>query len=410
MVYSMIYTAKIERYDDQGRGITYYNNKIVFVYGAIVNEKVKIYIFKERKKYYLAKVIEVIEISDRRVDSKCPYFNKCGGCNLLHLSYYDSLEFKKDKISKIFSRYLEMDLKNIEALNNPTPFFYRNKISLKVKNGEYGFYEYDSINLIKIDSCLVAKESINNLLKDIECLNVNDGKVVIRSNKEDELLISIETLEKIKPNIKKLDKNNKIKGVILNGKRIFGEENFIEKIGDYSFQINYNSFFQINSLINEKLFELIEKNIDCFDVVLDLYCGVGTLGIVASKKARYVYGIEIEESSIKNAKYNKELNNISNIEFKKMNASNLNTDFNEKITKIIVDPPRNGLDKKTIDKIIEINPNSIIYISCDPLTLVRDLKKLREYYDIQKYYLIDMFSYTYHIESFVILNKKTCKI
>lgn len=402
--------AKIEKYDNQARGITHFNNKIVFVYGAIPNEEVKINIYKERKKYYLAKITEIKTASSRRVDPKCPYFNKCGGCNLLHVSYNDSLDFKKEKIKEIFNRSLEIDLKNINVISNPKPFNYRNKITLKVKNGEYGFYEGDSYNLIKIENCYVAKETINDLLKEIEFLNVNNGEVVIRSNNNNELLISITTLEKVNPNIKKITKNHNIVGIIVNNKKIYGEENFIEKIRDLYFQINYNSFFQINNLINEKLFELIEENIDSSDIVLDLYCGVGTLGIVASKYAKYVYGVEIEDSSVKNAEFNAELNMIDNIEFKKLNASKIDINFNEKITKIIVDPPRGGLDKNTINKILEINPEQIFYISCDPLTLVRDLKVLREDYDIKKYYLMDMFSYTFHIESFVILKKKTCKI
>lgn len=399
-------TLKVEKYDDQARGIAYYNNKIVFIYGAIVNEKVKVKIYKERKKYYLAKIIEIIEFSDKRVNYKCPYFNICGGCSLLHVDYYNSIEIKKEKISKKFNRYLEIDLKNINVIYNPSPFNYRNKISLKVKNKKIGFYEHDSNNLIKINYCLITKEEINSFFKSLKYLNINNGEIIIRCNKEKELLISIETIEKINPNIKEIVNNNKIKGIIVNNKIIYGEENFIETIGDYSFQINYNSFFQINNYINEKLFELINENIDCFDVVLDLYCGVGTLGIVAAKKARFVYGIEIEDSSIKNANYNMKLNKIENIKFTKLDASNINIEFNEKINKIIVDPPRNGLSKKTIEKILKINPESIIYISCDPLTLVRDLKELLIYYEIKKYYLLDMFSYTFHIESFIILKKK----
>ena len=243
----------------------------------------------------------------------------------------------------------------------------------------------------------------------IKSLNIINGKVLLRVNYLNEILISIETEEVITLN--KINSN--IKGIILNNKVIYGQDYFIDNVNDLKFKVSYNSFFQVNKDINSKLFNIINENINKDDNLLDLYCGVGTLGINASLKAKKVIGIDNFENNIKDANENKLLNDIKNIEFICGDASVFSKHIDKNIDTIIVDPPRNGLNKFTIKNIIEYKPNKIIYVSCDPFTLVRDLKELIGFYGkkiplygINKYYLLDMFPFTHHVESLIILERK----
>ena len=396
----------IEKLDNTGRGISYYNNKIIFIPNTLPNEEVIINITKESKKYYEGEVIEYIKTSPLRIEPLCPYYNTCGGCNLLHTPYNETLTYKKNKLQDILHKYANID-KDIEIIPSKNELNYRNKITLKIKNNKYGYYQDNTHKLIEIDNCLLAEPSINNFIKDIKYLNIKNGELVIRSNYNKELLIHIISKEEITPNIEYLKKKHKIVGIVLNNKTIYGESSFVEIINHLYFNVSYDSFFQINRYICSILFDLVKENINDNEVVLDLYCGVGTLGINVANKSKRLYGIEIVKNAVLNAITNSKINKRNNISYMLGDVSKCLPKIKDKIDTIILDPPRAGLDNITKKTIIEFKPTKIIYISCDPITLARDLKELKEHYLIKEIKGLDMFPYTYHCENLAVLERKS---
>ena len=400
-----MYEVTIEKLDNQGRGICYLNNKITFVENALPTEIVKINITKESKKFNEAKVTEYIKKSLSRVESPCPYSNICGGCELLNLSYEDTCKYKKEKLEGILSKYANIKT-NIEIIKSKNSLNYRNKITLKVEKGKYGYYESKSHKLIEIKECLLTETAISNFIKDIKKLNIKNGEVTIRSNYNSELLIWIKTKDKVNPDIPYLKSKHKIAGIILNDQTIDGDSSFIEIINHQLFTVSYDSFFQVNRDICSKLFNLVNKYIEEDETILDLYCGVGTLGINATKKAKKAFGIEIVKNAVLNAITNSKINKRDNIYYMLGDVSVCLPKIKDKIDTIIVDPPRAGLDKVTKQTIIEFSPNKIIYVSCDPMTLARDLKELSSYYNIIEIKGLDMFPHTQHCESITILERR----
>ena len=392
----------IEKLDNQGRGICYYKGKITFVANALPGDIVKIKITKETKKYNEAEVKELVKKSPQRVDSLCPYFGKCGGCDLLNMNYESSFVYKKEKLFSILLKYADVS-SFIKVIISSKKLEYRNKITLKVINGKYGYYESSSHNLIEIDNCLLAEKAINRFLKDIKYLNVKNGEVTIRSNYNNELLIWIKTKEKVKPYVEYLMKNHKIVGIVINEETYYGDNSFIEIINHQLFSVSYNSFFQVNRNVCSKLFKLINEYVSSGDIVLDLYCGVGTLGINVSSKASKVYSIEIVKNAIINATVNAKINKRNNILFMLGDVKKELPKIKDKINTIIVDPPRAGLDKSVVKTILNIKADKIIYTSCDPMTLARDIKLLSGKYSLEFVNLLDMFPFTQHIESVCLL-------
>ena len=392
--------VKIERMDHLGNGIGYINNKIIFVKGALIGETVDVDITKEKRTFYEGKLRSIIVKSSKRIEPFCPYFGLCGGCNLQHLNYLDTLDYKKNRVLNILNRF---DLPNPVIINNENNLYYRNKIELKIVNKKIGFYEKNTNKLIEINECKITKKSINKVISLIKSFNLNYANIIIRSNYNDEVLIIINSKENISFN-DDLSKY-KILGIILNDKTIYGENHFMEKIDNLYFDVSYDAFFQVNNFINNKLFEIIKENVSG-ENILDLYSGVGTLSIMASQKASIVYAIEINENAIKNALLNAKINKIKNVNFILGKVEDKINLINDKIDTVIVDPPRSGLDKKTIDYLKKINASKIIYISCDTQSLANNLNDLINDYTVEKLYLLDMFSYTYHIECVCVLKLK----
>ena len=354
----------------EGEGIARVGGKVTFVSNALEGENVLIEITKEHKKYNEAKVIKYLTISPKRVRPICPYYDVCGGCDLMHMSYEDEIEFKEEKVKNILEKYADVKIEP-EIVKSDKRENYRNKITLHKGFDKPGYVKINSSEVIDIDECKLASPFINNYLQNN---NVNED-IVIRNNDNGEVISSSD------------------KTIIMN-------------INNLKYQIDINSFFQVNNYITSKVFEHIIKFINEEDVVLDLYSGVGTLSIMASTKAKYVYGIEVNEFSYKNALDNIILNKVSNIEFLCGKVEDKIDLIKENITTIITDPPRSGMDKYTISVIKEKKPKKVIYMSCDPITLARDLKLMSDIYEIKSITLFDMFPCTKHIESVVILNYK----
>ncbi len=395
----------IEKLDNQGRGICFINNKITFIPNTLPTEEVEVEIVKESKKFNEAKVINYIKQSPIRIPSICPYFENCGGCDLLHSSYKDTIKYKKEKLESILYKYAHLK-KDIEIVECDNHLNYRNKITLKVQDGKYGYYIMDTHDLIEIDNCYLAEEPINDFIKDLKHLNMRNGQVIIRCNYNQELLIWLKSKEKVNPDIEYLKSKHKIVGIVLNEKVLVGEPSFIEIINHMLFTISYDSFFQVNRNICSKLFNLIEDEIDEDEVILDLYCGVGTLGINATKKAKKAYGIEIVKNAVLNAITNSKINKRDNIYYMLGDVGTTLPKIKDTIDTIIVDPPRAGLDNITKQTILEFKANKIIYVSCDPMTLARDLKELQEVYNIKSIKGLDMFPMTHHCESITVLERR----
>ena len=391
--------VKIDKLDYFGRGIANTPKK-VFVRDAHIGETLDIKITKMHKTYDEGIIKSILE-SKKRIESQCPYYPACGGCDLRSYEYNDTINYKLNNVKEILKDYINSDtLINIYKSKS----FMRNKVVFKVKNSKIGFYEKKTHDLIEIKLCFNIKPSINKIIPYLNSLNIINGEILVRTNYTDELLVSIKTKDKVDTTV--LESFPNIKGIILNDKTIYKDNYFYDKIDSYIFKVSYNSFFQVNSYINGKIFNLLKMELGKDKNVLDLCSGVGTLSTLASSFSKKVYGIEINKNSYQDSLENIKLNGIKNCNFINGDAFKLMNDINDKIDTIIIDPPRSGISKKGINSILNYNFNKLIYISCNPITLKRDLSYLKEKYKLNKLYILDMFPYTYHVESFCVLDRK----
>ena len=388
----MEYQVEIEKIDHFGRGIGKINNKVIFVPHTLKNDIVLVKIVKDKKKFLEGEVLKYIKKSPRT--ALCPYNNDCGGCPFIDISYDEQLQIKTEKVKDLFKRELGIPIK-IEKVISDSNTNYRNKIRLHGKDKKLGFYKEKTNDLVTIDKCIISKDEINSIIKRLNSvIDNNIDEVAIRSNKE--------VMLDIKGSISKdivLNNFKDIDTIYLNDFLIKGEGYITEDILGKTFMISNKSFFQVNTKVCSKIFYNIvnylkEKK---YHNALDLYCGVGLIGILISDFVDSVTGIEVVSDAIKNANQNKKLNKVNNVNFICDKVENRIHEFRN-IDLIIVDPPRSGLDKKSITSMIEILPKAIIYISCNPNTLVRDLKDLLEHYKMERFFIADMFPNTYHVE------------
>lgn len=394
---------KVEKLDDFGRGIGYVDNKIIFINNAMIGEIVDINIIKETTKYYEGEVIEYIKKSSDRVNVNCPYYKYCGGCNILHMNYDNQIEYKKDKLKNILKKFSGLNL-DINVIKNKNVIGYRNKIELKIQDNMWGYYNSKTHNFIEIDKCLLAKDYINKVIENKKYINVNKGSIAIRCNYNDEVLLVIKTDDKVNIDIESLKNNIKLIGIIINDKTYYGENFFYEMINNKLFKVNYKSFFQINNYITEEMIKVINDNCNG-KVLLDLYCGVGFLGQAINYKFDKIYGIELNRNSIIDAVNNAKINKINNTYYMCGDSSKLISNIKDNIDTLIIDPPRSGLYKNMVKDVIDVNSDTIIYVSCNPITLGRDINLLKEKYLVNKIYLLDMFSNTYHFETICVLKR-----
>lgn len=390
---------KINAYDHEGRGIAKVNNKVVFIPNTILDEEHLIEITKDKKNYAEGVSKEIITPSSKRILPICPYYDKCGGCNYLHMGIKDEEEIKRKNVINIIKKYSKLDI-NPKFISSKNTYNYRNKIELKIIDRLWGYYNESSHDFIKIDECKLAGKAINKIIKEKDLFSVKNGQIIIRSNYNDEILIKVITDEECNIDVDTLTKNNKIIGIIINDRIIYGEDFFFERIGGYIFKVNINSFFQINLDILNKVFNILkERNLG---TLVDLYCGVGTLGIAANKDK--LFGIEIVKPAVLDAIENSKINKQNNLYL--LGDSSSIKNIEEHIDSIIVDPPRSGLNKETINNVIDIRPDTIVYMSCNPITLARDLNILKDYYKLEESYILNMFPRTKHVECVCVLKLK----
>lgn len=402
----------IDRMDHQGRGIGKIDNKTIFVYDALPNELVDVEVIFQNKKFMEGKVIKYLKKSPKRINPICPYFKECGGCDLMHISYDEELIYKEKKVKQIIEKFSSIDKNVIKQIVGNNNNFYRNKATLHV-DCKVGFYGKKTNKIIDIDKCYIVDSKINKILDKLKQINLsNIYEIVVRTSTYlDDSMIVIKIKDSIDENKIINDLKNITNNIIIyqnkKYKTIYGKGYIFDMIGEYKFKISPDSFFQVNTKqaknLYDKVLEYLKPTIN--DKILDLYCGTGTIGIYISKYVKDVIGIEINEYAVKDANINKEINNVDNINFKCLDASDI-ANIKDKFDKIIVDPPRSGLDKKTIQYLINSNAKRIVYVSCDPVTLARDLELLKDYYDTLEITPVDMFSRTYHVENVCILERK----
>ena len=391
----------INKLDNKGRGIGYASGKIVFVKNALPGEVVTLKNIKEHKKYITADIQNIVKKSEIRNIPKCPYYDSCGGCNLMHVGIDYQEEYKEEKVKEILKKYANIR-ENVKFIKNNKELYYRNKVILKVKNGEFGYYNDETHNFINVNNCLLVNNKINEFIKS-KVIKINNGELVIRVNYQNSLLISIKSEEDVSI-LNDINKYNVV-GVVLNDKVIYGTSFFYDYIGDFKFKVSYNSFFQVNNYMASNIFMILKSNLKGKNL-LDLYCGVGTLGLSLKDNFESIYGIEKIENAIIDAKENALINNCHNAHFYAGDTYEVLKDINVSFDTIIVDPPRSGLNEETRNLIIKLKPDKLCYVSCDPFTLARDLNILNEFYDIEKINALDMFPNTYHVECVCVLNLK----
>ncbi len=407
-----IYETKILRLNNEGEGIAQISGLIVFIKNALQDEVVKIKIKEIKKNYVKGEVIEIIKKSSKRVEPICPYFSMCGGCNLMHMSKCEQLKFKKEKINNIFKKICNLDIK-LDKVNNYNYINYRNKVVFKVKEDKIGFYKNKSNEIIDIKECIISDSKINDCLKLIRKFILNNkdndiNEIMIRVC-NCEVMLVVDNLKKdlIQKFIDIFDKKI-VKSIYINNNLVYGKSYLIQTINNLDFKVSAKSFFQVNILTASKLYDEVIKNIKSENTIVDLYSGTGTITMLLSKKSKKVIGIEVLKDAVKDAKNNMVLNNIDNITFKCGKVEKVIDEIKElDIDVLVMDPPRSGSDKKTLNDIIKLSPKKIIYISCNPVTLARDYNVIREFYKIKEISAFDMFVNTNHVECVALLSLKT---
>lgn len=434
----------------EGEGIAKIEGFTIFIEGAIKGEKCRILIVKVTSSHAFGKLVEILEKSKYRLEPDCATYKRCGGCNLRHIDYEETLNIKQNTVQNLVNKTLNNKIKVEMTVGMGNPYNYRNKAQYPVgfdKSGEpvMGVYAKRTHEIIPMRNCMIqnpVSEKIANVVlgffikNNIPIYNEKNGEGLLRHivikvgiktheimcilvlnkkelKKEKEL---IKVLIREFPEIKTIVKNYNMKNtnVILGNENevIYGDGYIYDELGDYTFKISPLSFYQINPIQTEALYNIAIEMADLkkTDTLFDLYCGIGTIGIFASPYVNRVYGIEIVKQAIEDAKENANINNIRNIEFFAGDVEkvfeNVLKEHNVKPDVIFVDPPRKGLDKHTIENILNIKPEKIVYISCNPASLVRDLKLLEESYEIKKIQPVDMFPFTSNVECCSVLYLK----
>ena len=401
--------TEILRLNNEGEGVGIIDGITTFIPYALPNEFVKVKINNIYDNYATGTLKEIIKKSSDRIDPICPYFYECGGCNLMHLNYEKQLEFKKEKIESIFKKISNENIK-VNNIYFDKELNYRNKITLKVDKNKIGYYKEKSNELIEIDNCYLVDNKINDVIKNIKLFiekyidnNISEIMIRIIDNK---IMIS---LDNISLNYKDvfIDRFNYLNSIYINNNLVYGEKVLQETIDNFKFNISPNSFFQVNKNVSKMMYEKAVSYIDKSDITLDLYSGTGTITSLLSKKSKKVIGIEVNKDAVMDANENIKNNGITNVEFICDKVENkIDTLKKLNINNIVLDPPRSGSDRKTLKQILEINPEKIIYISCNPVTLARDYNILKEKYVLKEINAYDMFPNTYHVETVMVLERK----
>ena len=427
---------KIHNLGSSGEGVGKLGEFIIFVEGALPGEEILAEIVTRKKNYAVGRLIQVVKPSNERIKPFCPLYNDCGGCQLQHLSYSAQLNWKRQQIIDAVERIGKLNgVEIFETLGMENPLRYRNKMQFPVGKGlKIGCYARGSHKIIDTQACMIQNElndkilnAVRNVAKKFQIQPYNEDThkgflrhVMGRIGFNGEFMIVLVTATKNFPNeknfvralVKELPnvtsiqqnvqtfKNNVILG--RDTRILYGKATIHDKIGNFTFNISARSFFQVNTVQAEILYKtaLNFAELHGHETIIDAYCGTGTISLFMARKARKVIGIEVVSSAIADAKRNARENNIRNAEFMVGDAVKVLPRIFEAANVVIVDPPRAGCDKKVLETFAGMNPEKIIYVSCNPATLARDLKILYELgYRTKKIQPFDMFPFTSHVES-----------
>lgn len=439
------HTVTIEGYGEGGMGVARIDGRVVFVHGALRGEKCRVLILKTLKSVAFAKVLEVLEPSSERITPDCPYFPRCGGCTYRHIRYEEELRLKKQRVQDNLSRIGGSDVTVEEILGAQDTLRYRNKAQYPVsKDGAVGFYRARTHEVIECEHCLLVKpeadaaaEALREYMQSCRVAGYDEktGRglvrhLYIRSNAAGESLVCVLV------NGDKLPKEDRLvtllrdacpkctgivlgtntkKGNVILGDRyrtLWGSDRLEDTLCGKTFRLSVPSFYQVNRVQAERLYaKAIEfAGLTGQETVLDLYCGAGTITLALSDHAKKVLGAEIVPEAIDDARENAARNGVKNAEFfcgdasdvaKKLARENLRPDV------ITVDPPRKGLAADVVESIAEMQPQRVVYVSCDSATMARDVKRLADLgYTAQRACAVDMFPRADHVETVVLLSHK----
>lgn len=433
----------IKRLGINGEGVGYFKKQVVFVPGALPGEEVVVEATKINPKFAEAKIKKIRIKSPHRVKPLCPVFDQCGGCQLQHLQYDQQLKEKRDIVIQSLERHTKMAINKLDirqTIGMEDPWAYRNKSSFQVgqKDGKVlaGLYGINSHQLINIDNCAVqhsqtneatikVKEILENLQIPIYNEKTRKGivrtivtRVGIQSGELQIVLITsqkelpkkeliIDEIHRQLPNVKSIVQN-------INGQKtslIFGEEtiklageDFIqETLGDLQFELSARTFFQLNPIQTIKLYNEVKQaaGLTGQEKVVDAYCGVGTIGLWLADQAAEVRGMDIIPESIEDAKKNAKRHGFTNTKYVPGKAEEVLPKWVKKGWKpevMVVDPPRTGLDSQLLQTILQVQPEKVIYVSCNPSTLAKDIQVLSSKYEVKYIQPVDMFPHTAHVE------------
>ena len=430
----------------EGKGVVKNNKDIIFVDGLFPNEEADIEVLYHRAGVNFGKVNKLYKLSKDRIQPRCKICTSCGGCQYQQLAYKAQLKYKTKRVKESLSRIAKVDTVVLPCLGMDDPYNYRNKIQVpynKDRNGKvkFGFYKENTHIIMPIKECAIEDKRAAPILWDIKLLledmnipvyNEDNGKGILRyvlirtSHHYDELMVVLVTTQLNFPGQRNFvnelvsrhpeittvveNVNSRHTNVILGNqeKVLYGPGHIKDDILGLTFEISASSFFQVNPIQVEKLYASALNLIDFSkkEVVLDAYSGVGTIGLIAAKNAKKVISVEINKSAHKNAIENAKRNNVDNIEFICADAGEYISKSEEDIDVLIMDPPRSGSDETFLSTVINKRIKKIIYISCNPETLARDIAYLSNLYKVTYVQPVDMFPMTAHVETVVSLRLK----
>jgi 23S rRNA (uracil1939-C5)-methyltransferase len=404
-----------------GKRIDKKERKFYFVKFTAPGEIAEIEITQEKRDLAFGRLKKILIPSSLRQPPVCKYFGVCGGCHFQHLSYEEQLEIKKEILKEQLWRIGKIkNIPKIETVPSPQPFHYRIRVGFHTEEGKLGFISEDN-KLIDIENCPIIHEKINELIEPIKKISSLEKSIkeihVVYSPSEGESLIKLVTNKKLEIDVLKTLKENFLPSWVVGvgsyhrlekeliRLSFYGRDYTFIKAGEYSYRVSAESFLQANYFLWDKLIELITQYVEG-EICIDTFCGIGFFTIPSSKKVSLAEGSDLNGFAIADAKYNAKLNKCSNVFFFRNTPSeHLKKFIGKKVDVVIFDPPRSGLDKKDREILELLKPKRIVYLSCNPSTLARDLGILlkKGAYEYRKLYLIDMFPQTTHIESLSIL-------
>ena len=435
--------VEILRLGANGEGIAEFSGAVIFVRGALTGERVLVHIIKVEKTFYVAKLIKVIVPSEFRISSPCKFFGKCGGCDLQHLAYEKELEFKKDLVAGTLKKYAGITHEVQQVTSGEKCYHYRNKFAFPVREEagtvKIGMFKTNSHQLVDIDDCLLQSDKAKKIIKimkqfmqenkvsgyneekktgqikHIVVREAGDGfilTVVVRDKNKIDFMPLVELLKTQFSSFGVYKNINLLENNVIFGEKdeyIYGLKELEKNEFGIKYFVNNRSFLQVNDEVKNLIYWQILNQFNEDETVIDAYSGAGLLSVIIAKKVKQVFGIEIVKEATQNAENLKKLNNICNLTNKNGDcakiipelAKSLKGDFS-----VVVDPPRKGLDKRVVEAFLIAEPKKIVYLSCNPATLARDLGALVQKYEIEFIKPYDMFPQTANVETLVKLNLK----